>query len=197
MIAAITPRPLKSVYFLSKKLPSYCLLMHIIDRKLAYDGHYKLSQLQVQDGETVLKRERFEPGKAVAALVFNTQTQQYILTRQYRVGPESELIEVAAGMIDGDEAPEEAIRREIHEELGYDVDHLEKIVRMLPSPGTSAEVITVFYAEVSNQSGEGGGLAEENEKIEAVLYKPEELWQAAFEDAKTMLAVQWAQLRQK
>jgi hypothetical protein len=81
--------------------------MHIIDRKLAYDGHYKLSQLQVQDGETVLKRERFEPGKAVAALVFNTQTQQYILTRQYRVGPESELIEVAAGMIDGDEAPEE------------------------------------------------------------------------------------------
>jgi nudix-type nucleoside diphosphatase (YffH/AdpP family) len=171
--------------------------MRIIDRKLAYDGHYKLSQLQVQDEDTVLKRERFEPGTAVAALVYNTQTQQYILTRQYRVGPEKELVEIAAGMIDAGEEPEDAIRREIQEELGYDVDYLEKIVPMLPSPGTSAEVITLFYAEVSNQSGKGGGLAEENEKIEAVYYRSEELWKASFEDGKTLITVQWAQLRKK
>lgn len=169
--------------------------MHIIDRKLAYDGHYKLSQLQVQDEEAVLKRERFEPGTAVAALVYDTQTQQYILTRQYRIGPERELIELAAGMIDAGEEPEEAIRREIQEELGYDVDYLEKIVAMLPSPGTSAEVITVFYAEVSKKTGAGGGLAEENEKIEPMYYRLEELRSTSFEDGKTMIAVQWLQLR--
>ncbi|MDU0368885.1 NUDIX domain-containing protein [Hymenobacter endophyticus] len=170
--------------------------MHVIDRRIAYDGHYKLSQLQVQDGPDVLRRERFEPGKAVAALVYHTGTQQYVLTRQYRIGPEDEIVELAAGMIDGEEEPQAAIRREIHEELGYDVDRLELITRMLPSPGTSAEVITVFYAEVSQQSGQGGGLAEENEKIEAVLFRAEELWQAAFEDAKTIIAVQWARLRE-
>ena len=170
--------------------------MQIIERKLAFDGHYKLSQLLVQDGPDVLKRERFEPGTAVAALVYHTSTHQYILTRQYRIGPEAEIVELAAGMVDGNEDPETAIRREIHEELGYDVDRLERITRMLPSPGTSAEVITVFYAEVSHQSGQGGGLAEENEKIEAVLYRADELWAATFEDAKTIIAVQWARLRE-
>ncbi|RPD44597.1 NUDIX hydrolase [Hymenobacter sediminis] len=171
--------------------------MRITDQKLAYDGHYKLSILQVQDGDTQLVRERFEPGTAVAALVYNTQTRQYIFTRQYRIGPEGDLVEIAAGMVDGNEEPEEAIRREIQEELGFDVDYLEQIARLYPSPGTSAEVITVFYAEVSLQSGQGGGLAEENEKIEAVFYRPEELGQVKFMDAKTLVAVQWAQLRRK
>lgn len=171
--------------------------MRIIDRKVAYDGHYKLSLLQVQDGNDVLKRERFEPGTAVAALVYNTQTRQYILTRQYRIGPEKDIVELAAGMVDGNEEPEEAIRREVQEELGFEVDYLEQIARLLPSPGTSAEVITVFYAEVSRQTGEGGGLASENERIEAVHYRPEELWHASFEDAKTLIGVQWAQLRKK
>lgn len=169
--------------------------MHVTERKIVYNGHYKLSQLLVQDGEDVLKRERFEPGTAVAALVYHSGTRQYILTRQYRIGPEAEIVELAAGMVDGDEEPQAAIRREIHEELGYDVDRLELITRLLPSPGTSAEVITVFYAEVSHQSGQGGGLAEENEKIEAVPFTAEELGQAHFEDAKTLVAVQWARLR--
>ncbi|MBX0289382.1 NUDIX hydrolase [Hymenobacter sp. HSC-4F20] len=170
--------------------------MRITNRKIAYDGHYKLSVLQVADGADLLTRERFEPGTAVAALVYNTQERHYILARQYRIGPEKELVELAAGMVDGDEEPPAAIRREILEELGYEVDYLEQIARVLPSPGTSAEAITIFYAEVSRQTGRGGGLAEENEKIEPVFYRPEELAQAAFEDAKTVVAVQWAQLRQ-
>lgn len=170
--------------------------MHIARRTLAYDGHYKLSLLQVQDGDDLLRRERFEPGTAVAALVFNTVSQQYVLTRQYRIGPEAEIVELAAGMVDNDETPETAVRREVQEELGYDIDHLEQIARIYPSPGTSAEVITVYYAEVSHQSGQGGGLAEESEKIEAVCYSRQELEQVVFEDAKTIIAVQWARLQQ-
>lgn len=169
--------------------------MQITDRKIAFDGHYKLSVLQVQDGPDVLRRERFEPGTAVAALVYHTGTRRYLLTRQYRIGPEAEIVELAAGMVDAGETPEVAVRREIHEELGYDVDRLELIVRLLPSPGTSAEVITVFYAEVSHQSGTGGGLAAENEKIEVVTLTAAELTAAAFEDAKTLVAAQWARLR--
>ncbi|WP_262904891.1 NUDIX domain-containing protein [Hymenobacter pini] len=169
--------------------------MHVIERTIAYDGHYKLSKLRVQDEADVLNRERFEPGRAVAALVYDTATQHYIFTQQFRIGPEDELVELAAGMIDGDEEPKAAIRREIQEELGYDVDRLELITRMWPSPGTSAETITVFYAEVSNQSGPGGGLAEENERIELVRLTWDELVKARFEDGKTLLAVQWVQLQ--
>ncbi|QNH63836.1 NUDIX domain-containing protein [Hymenobacter sediminicola] len=168
--------------------------MKIIDRTTAYDGHFKLRVLTLQDGADQLKRERFEPGRAVAVLVWDTSKQRYFLTRQYRIGPETEIVELAAGMIDGDETPEAAVRRELHEELGYDIDRLEQITRIYPSPGTSAEVITVFFAEVSTQSGQGGGLTEENEKIEIVSMSREELHQHEFEDAKTILAVLWARL---
>ncbi|HEX8428013.1 NUDIX hydrolase [Hymenobacter sp.] len=169
--------------------------MEIINRKTAYNGHFKVGLLTVQDGDEQLKRERFEPGTAVGALVWDTQQQRYLLTRQFRVGAESELVEIAAGMVDGDETPENAIRREIQEELGYDVDRLEQIARIYPSPGANAEVITIFFAEVSNKSGEGGGLEEESEKIETVVFTHEQLVKQQFEDAKTLIAAQWVQLR--
>ena len=171
--------------------------MQIVHRERAYDGHFKLNKLTIktQEGEE-LPREQFAPGHAVAALVFDTQTQQYVLTRQFRVGAERELLEIAAGMIDKDESPETAVRREIHEELGYEIDQLTEIVTMWPSPGTSAETIAVYYAEVSRQTGAGGGLAEEHEQLEIVRFSREDLLKEKLQDAKTLLAVQWAQLHQ-
>jgi ADP-ribose pyrophosphatase len=171
--------------------------MQIVHRARAYDGHFKLNKLtlKTQEGEE-LPREQFAPGHAVAALVFDTQHQQYVLTRQYRVGAERELLEIAAGMIDKDESPETAVRREIQEELGYDIDQLTLIATVWSSPGVSAETIAVYYAEASRQSGQGGGLAAEHEQIEIVRLTREELAEEALLDAKTLLAVQWAQLHQ-
>ena len=169
--------------------------MQIVHRTRAYDGHFKLNKLTLKtaQGEEV-PREQFAPGYAVAALVFDTQAQQYVLTRQFRVGAERELLEIAAGMIDPGESPEAAVRREIQEELGYEIDQLTEIVTLWPSPGTSAETIAVYYAEVSRQTGAGGGLAAEHEQIEIVRFTQAELWQEKLQDAKTLLAVQWAQL---
>jgi nudix-type nucleoside diphosphatase (YffH/AdpP family) len=169
--------------------------MQIISRSRVFNGHYKVNQLIVQDGDHQLTREQFAPGKAVAALVYDTVRQVYVLTRQFRIGPEAEMLEIAAGMIDRDEAPETAVRREIHEELGYEIDKLEEIVCIWPSPGTSSEEITVYYAEVSHRSGDGGGLAEEHENIEMVEMSWEALVADPLRDAKTVLAVQWVRLR--
>ena len=171
--------------------------MQITARRRAYDGHFKLNLLRVRDGEQEYDREQFAPGRAVAALVYDTMRERYVLTRQFRFGPEAEILELAAGMIDGDEAPETAVRREIHEELGYEVDELENIVTIWPSPGTSAEQITLFYAEVSRRTGTGGGLAEENEQIEMVELSWEALLAESLTDAKTLLVVQWARLRER
>ena len=169
--------------------------VQIVQRSRVFDGHYKVNQLIVQDGDTQLTREQFAPGTAVAALVYDTARRVYVLTRQFRIGPETEILEIAAGMIDEGETPEAAVRREIHEELGYEVDTLEEIVCIWPSPGTSSEAITIFYAEVSHQTGTGGGLAEENERIEMVDFTWEALVAEPLRDAKTVIAVQWARLR--
>lgn len=171
--------------------------MHISQRRLLYNGHYKLSEVVVQDGTERLKRERFEPGQAVAALVFDTRRQEYVLVRQFRVGAEADLLEIPAGMLDKEgEAPEEAMRRELMEELGYETDSLTLLAGFYPSPGNSAEFIRLFYAEVSHQTGAGGGAAEENEKLEVVRLTYEQLLQQPIQDGKTLLAVQWARLHQ-
>ena len=168
--------------------------MEITERRRVYDGHFKLTELTLHTAEGDLKRERFEPGQAVAALVLDTAKQQYLLTRQFRVGPEGKLVEIAAGMIDQGETPDAAIRRELREELGYEVDELTKIAKTWPSPGTSLENITIYYAEVSRQTGPGGGLAEEHEQLEIVPFTREKLFAEPFEDAKTLVAVQWVRL---
>ena len=169
--------------------------MEITQRRRVFDGHFKVIELTATtpQGEQ-LTRERFEPGHAVAALVFDTSKQQYIVTKQFRIGPEGDLLEIAAGMIDQDESPETAVRRELQEELGYEVDALTEIVKMWPSPGTSGETITVYYAEVSHQSGAGGGLAAEHEHITIVPLTRPQLIAEPWQDAKTLLAVQWVQL---
>ncbi|ALD20787.1 NUDIX domain-containing protein [Hymenobacter sp. DG25A] len=169
--------------------------MHITHRQLLHNGHYKLSQLIVQDGVKELRRERFEPGQAVAALVFDTHRQEYILVRQYRVGAEDEVLEIPAGVLDHEgEAPDEAMRREIMEEIGYEVDKLNLIAGFYPSPGNSAEFIHLYYAEVSRQTAAGGGAAAENEKIEIIRLPLDKLLQQPIQDGKTWMAIQWAQL---
>jgi len=169
--------------------------MEITQRRRVFDGHFKVIELTATtpQGEQIT-RERFEPGQAVAALVFDTAKQHYLLTKQFRIGPEGDLLEIAAGMIDQGENSETAVRRELHEELGYEVDELTEIVKMWPSPGTSGETITVYYAEVSRQTGAGGGLAAEHEDLEIVPFTRQQLIAERWQDAKTLLAVQWLQL---
>ena len=169
----------------------------IIDRKMLYDGHYKLIQLTIQDGAEQYPYELFEPGQATAGLVFDTRKERYLLVRQFRAGAGAEVLEIVAGMIDpDDESPAAALRREIQEELGYRVDRLEPIAEVYASPGNSAERHYVFYAEVSEQLNPGGG-TDEHENLDVVSLSREQLLAEKLMDAKTLLAVQWAQLHKK
>ncbi|AMJ66070.1 NUDIX domain-containing protein [Hymenobacter sp. PAMC 26628] len=170
--------------------------MQITDRKRVFNGHYKIDELAVRapNGQE-FTREQFIFGNAVAALVFDTQRQLYVLTRQFRYGPEREVLEIAAGMIDHDDTPDATVRREIHEELGYEVDALTPIATVYSTPGASTETIAIYYAEVSRQTGPGGGVAGENETIEIVTMDWDALLAESFQDAKTLVAVQWARLR--
>ncbi|MDX5483344.1 MAG: NUDIX hydrolase [Hymenobacteraceae bacterium] len=169
--------------------------MKIKNREKAYDGYFKIYKLTVEQEGQTFTREQFDRGNAVAALVYDTKEQQYILTRQYRIGPESELVEVVAGMVDEGEAPENSIRREIEEEIGYDVDRLQHLHTFYSSPGGTTEKVELYYAEVSHQHAAGGGNDHENEHIEIVRLSPEELDQLRTPDAKTIIAQQWAKLQ--
>lgn len=171
--------------------------MEVKSRRKVYDGYFKMYELTVeQDGHT-FTREQFDRGTAVAALVHDTQKDSYILTKQFRIGSESELVEVVAGMVDAGEAPEVSIKREIEEEIGYHVDQLEHLYTFYSSPGGTTEEVLLYFAEVSKQHGNGGGKADEHEKIEIVELSEAELLKLVTPDAKTIIAQLWLQLRRK
>ena len=153
-----------------------------------------------------VRRLSFERGDSVAAILFNRDTQHVVLIEQFRYpaykkGP-GWLIEAVAGIVQADETPEAALRREVLEETGYRIERLSLICRFYLSPGGSSERITLYLAEVSDSSkvGPGGGVSEEGEDIRIVEFSlkalREELAARRIQDAKSLVGCMWLLSRQ-
>lgn len=67
-----------------------------------------------------------------------------LMVRQYRQAIGDSLLELPAGKIDPGEDPWVCGRRELQEETGYGVEHLELLASFFASPGISDEKIHVF-----------------------------------------------------
>jgi len=163
----------------------------VTNRETKYKGFLTLDQLTVKTrGGKEVKRELLVKKDAVAAVVYNTETKKFIFVNQWRPGSNSEIIEIAAGTLDvpGEDA-REAMKREIDEEIGYKTDLIKLIDECYTSPGGTNEIVTVYYAEVSEKIGEGGGL--ENEDIDIIEMDLEEVLTTRFRDAKTIIGVNY------
>ena len=73
-----------------------------------------------------------------------TRENKIILVRQYRHAADIVSLEVPGGVIDGDEAPEDAVKRELLEETGYSFDQAELITTLYPNPATSTNVTFTY-----------------------------------------------------
>jgi len=121
-----------------------------------------------------MDRETYDRGNGATLLPYNLAQRSVLLTRQFRYpvfvnGHDDLLIEAAAGLLDN-AAPEERIRAEVEEELGYRLGTVQKIFESFMSPGSVTEKLHFFVApyEPSMRIGSGGGLAEEGEDIEVL-----------------------------
>lgn len=151
-----------------------------------------------------LTRLNLDRGDSVAALLYNPGTDELIFTEQFRYPThtkgDSWLLEIVAGMVDGDEDPADAMRREITEEIGYEVQTLHKINTFYTSPGGTSERVHLFYAAVSydDKIAEGGGVPYEGEDIRTYKITTQEALQRLerqqIQDAKTLIALQWFKL---
>jgi nudix-type nucleoside diphosphatase (YffH/AdpP family) len=178
--------------------------VEIIHTEKVFDGFFKIDKATLKhekfNGEWTgeITRLNFERGDAVAAIVYNTDSQEVILINQFRYPTYSKtggwITEVIAGMIDDGETYVDALHREVREETGYELTHVEKIASFYVSPGGSSERIFLYYAETDNQSKKmkGGGLANENEDIQLVMLSLQQLQKALADneinDAKTIIA---------
>ena len=69
-----------------------------------------------------------------------------LLVRQYRHATGGDLLELPAGTLDDDEAPEACAAREIREETGMQAGSLAKLGDFYLAPGYSTEFMHVFLA---------------------------------------------------
>nr|WP_322623186.1 GDP-mannose pyrophosphatase NudK [uncultured Flavobacterium sp.] len=152
----------------------------IIEDKILSDNWYVLHKLTYEttkeDGSVQTQsREAYDRGNGAAILLYNTEQQTVILTRQFRIptyvnGNETGMmIEACAGLLDKDN-PEDAIKRETEEETGYKVTEIKKVFEAYMSPGSVTEILYFFIAEYSKDMkvSEGGGLEHEQENIEVL-----------------------------
>ena len=183
--------------------------IRVKDVRLLSDNHYVLKSTTFEyrrgNGEwQTQKREVFDRGHAATLLPYNVASRTVVLTRQFRLpaylaGHDDLLIEAAAGMLD-DASPEERIRAEAEEEIGYRLHDVRKVFEAFMSPGAVTEKLHFFVAEYdpSMRVGSGGGLADEGEDIE-VLELPIDSALAMISDgrivdAKTIMLLQYAAL---
>jgi ADP-ribose pyrophosphatase len=104
-----------------------------------------------------------------AVIVPVPEAGQVILIRQYRYPVNRWLWELPAGSVDPGETPEEAARRECHEEIGQVPDTLVRLAAMLPTPGYCDEEMFFFRAS-GLRTPEVAAEADEDEDIEVRVF---------------------------
>lgn len=126
--------------------------MKITGEEIVYDGKFilvKKIHFKGRDGKSnvweMVKRKTF--GKIVAICAI-TQNKEIILEKSFRIPINSHIIELPAGLMDKKgENPKEAIKRELLEETGYQVEKVELMLEGPFNAGLVADEIQIFFAE--------------------------------------------------
>jgi GDP-mannose pyrophosphatase NudK len=166
---------------------------------------YHITFLRKDGTPQELTRETYDRGHGAVILLYNTEANSVLLTRQFRfpafiAGRTADLIEAPAGLLD-ERDPVAAILKETEEEAGVTVLNVTKIGEIYMSPGSVTERLHFFVAPFTSamRSGAGGGNIDEGEEINVIeLPFPEALRmidEGEIVDAKTIILLQHAALK--
>ena len=164
--------------------------VEVEDVRAVWEGRFTLQLVRFGntrfDGTRQATREweLWRRGRAAAVLPYDPVRDVVVLIEQFRVsafaaGLDPVMVEIPAGMCDGDETPEATILRESQEEMHLAVSDLQPVGDFLLSPGGCDERCAIFAGRVSApQAGPdgvvgGGGLASEQEDLRVRLCSAE------------------------
>lgn len=163
---------------------------------------------QLADGTWITaQREAYDRGNGAVALLHDPARDTILLVRQYRLPvhlndhPDGMLLEAPAGLLDDDENAEQALRRELEEEVGQRVGPLRRLFRLYMSPGSVTEHLTFFvgHYDRATHAGDGGGKHSEGEHLNVVELALADALRMIDSgeicDAKTVLLIQWLRLQ--
>lgn len=183
----------------------------ILKTEILSDNWYTLNKVtfeyQKKDGTLETQsREAYDRGNGATILLYNKESKSVILTKQFRLptyingNEDGMMIEACAGLLDKDN-PEDCIRKETEEELGYEISDVKKVFEVYMSPGSVTEILYFFIAEYSKSMkvNDGGGLADEQEEIEVLELDIDKalamIDSGEIKDAKTIMLLQHVRLK--
>ena len=175
--------------------------------KNLYQGFFSLKEINFThkkhngDWTPIIKREIFGGANVSGVLPYDPIKKKILLLRQFRVGSikrnhDPMMLEIVAGMIDENETPADAAKRECLEETGEKVKKLTSIYSYYPSPGSSESYYHSYLAEIDAFEGERFfGQENEHEDILVKSYSITEvrsfLKEKKIINALSILALQW------
>jgi ADP-ribose pyrophosphatase len=165
--------------------------VRVLSHRRVYDGKIlalELDEIQ-EDGGAKALREVVRHRGSVAALPVDDEGR-LVLVRQYRHPVGEALWEVPAGILEKGESPEQAVRREVEEEVGRRAGHLQRWAVFHPTPGFCDEVLHLFRA---TKLQDVPVRRDEDEVLEVKWYTLDEaralLRAGEVKDAKTIVAL--------
>lgn len=163
----------------------------LIGSQLLHQGRIislRLDEIEVKPGVNVRREVVGHPGAVVVLAVDGDG--RILWVRQHRYATGRDLLELPAGTLEHDEAPEACARRELAEEAGVAAAQWRRIGGFFTAPGFCDEYIHAFLATgLSPQAAEG----DEDEELEVVPLSLDEslarIDAGEIEDAKSIAAV--------
>jgi len=133
----------------------------------------------------------------VAVIGFVVRDERLLLIRR-AVDPAKGKWALPGGYMDAGEMPDRALKREMWEEVGLDID-VERLLEIYPmaGPGVDARGIVLAYAAVPTNHVDGRPLEAHDDVSEAGWFAPDEVPdELAFESTRALLAA-WRDRREK
>jgi len=121
------------------------------EKKVSSTEYYRNSFLHIHEDDIILpdggdsKRIVVTHVGAVSIIAL-TEAKELLLVRQYRYPLGVETLEIPAGKLEADEAPEATAKRELEEETGYTCESLELLGSHATEPGFTNVIIHQFLA---------------------------------------------------
>ena len=108
-------------------------------------------------------------GADFVVIIAVTTQDEILLVRQFRVAAAAVTLELPAGHVDPGETPEQAARRELLEETGYEADAFKLLGALSPSVARFTNRMWCFFA--ANARPAVGAEAQREAGVDLILYE--------------------------
>lgn len=166
-----------------------------IDSTTIYDGAImKVTKEHVllQDGNTAVRECVYHHG---GVCILAIEDDEIILVKQFRYPNRCDTLEIPAGKLELGEDPDKACYREFEEETNRRAKNMRHILKMLPTPGYSSEILRIYEAEDFKEV-EDSLQCDADEFLNIIKMPIDEAYKAIFDgriiDGKTVIAVMYA-----